>query len=332
MKNPKVSILIVNFNGGKVFEECIKSLQKINYKNYEVIVVDNGSDVKPILPKTYKLILNKENSGFVGGNNIGFKYVTGKYVLFLNNDTKVSPDLLKITIAKMESDSNIGVLQPKIYLMDKPGYLDNAGSFFTNIGFLDHWGFNKKDSPEFDKEREIFSAKGACMIARKDLIDKIGLFDEEYFAYFEESDFCWRVWLASYKIIFYPKTYIYHKVGFTTKRGNVNRLNYLYYRNRIDSLIKNLEFKNLIWIVPLHVFLSFGIAILFLMRGSFKNFKLILLAIIWNGKNFFRIWKKRQAVQSLRKVSDADIFRRVGTSVNFLKHYGDFKRVEKDLS
>ncbi len=328
MTKPKVSIIIVNWNGGKVFEECLGSLEKLKYSNYELIIVDNGS-----MDGTQKFatIRNKKNLGFVGANNQAIKIVKGKYVLLLNNDTKVPPELLDVLVAKMESDSKIGVVQPKIFMMDNSGYLDNAGSFITKIGFFRHWGFQKKDSKEFDREKEIFAAKGACMIIRKDLIDKVGLFDEDYFAYFEESDFCWRVWLNGYKILYYPKTFIYHKVGFTIKRQNVSELNYHYYKNRIASLIKNLNNWNVLWIVPLHVILSFGIAFVFLVRGSIKNPLIILRAIWWNIVNISKTLKKRSRVQNSRTTSDKYIFKNVGQKVDFLKFFGDFKRVEKDL-
>lgn len=329
MNKPKVSILIVNFNGGKVFKDCLQSLKGLKYSNYEVITVDNGSS-----DGTEKLakIRNKRNLGFVGGNNEGVKIAKGKYVLLLNNDTKVAPDLLDVLVSKMESDERIGVIQPKIYLMDKPGYLDNAGSFFTKIGFLEHWGFNKKDGKEFDSEKEIFAAKGACMLTRSDLIKKIGLFDQDYFAYFEESDFCWRAILTGYKILYYPKTSIQHKVGFTTKTQNVNFLNYLYYRNRICSLIKNLSTKNLLWIFPVHLFVSFGIAFLFLIRGSLENCMLILRAIRWNFVNLGKTLVKRNKIQKMRIVGDNEIFKSVGMPVDFGKFFADFKRIEKDLT
>lgn len=330
---PKVSIIIVNWNGGAVFEECLESIRKLKYKNYELIIVDNGSDVE--IKRTgllERIIYNKRNLGFAKGNNIGFREARGKYVLLLNNDTKVRSDLLEVLVTKMESDETIGVIQPKIYMMDKKSYLDNAGSFLTKIGFLEHWGFGKKDGKEFDEEKEIFSAKGACMLVRKDVIDKIGLFDEDYFAYFEESDFCWRVWLAGYKIIYYPKTSILHKVGFTIKRQDVSYLNYLYYRNRICSLIKNLDIKNLIWIFPVHIILSFGIAFLFLMRGSISNFMLIMRAIRWNFVNLKHTLWKRRKIQKTRIVFDEEIFKRVGRSVDFGKFFNDFKRVERDIS
>jgi GT2 family glycosyltransferase len=329
MKKPKVSIIIVNYNGGIIFKNCLESVKKLNYSNYELVIVDNGSTDGT---EKYANINNTKNTGFVGGNNQGVEIAKGKYILLLNNDTIIKPDLLDILVSRMDKDETLGVIQPKIFLMDKAGYLDNAGSFFTKIGFLDHWGFNKKDSGEYNNEKEIFSAKGACMMIRKELIDKIGLFDKDYFAYFEESDFCWRVWLSGYKIIYYPKTSIRHKVGFTTKSQNVNFLNYLYYRNRICSLIKNLEFKNLIWIFPLHLVLSFGIAFIFLIRGSMSSFLLIMRAIKWNFVYLENTLKKRSKVQKIRQISDEVIFSSVGRKVDLGKFFNDFKRVEKDLT
>ncbi len=336
MKEPLVSIIIVNWNGGRVFEDCLESLKNLKYPNYELIVFDNGSNDGT---EKYATIQSNKNLGFVGGNNKAIKRASGKYILLLNNDTKVPDDLLNVLVSKIESDSRIGVIQPKILIMDSPYYLDNAGSFITKIGFFRHWGFQKRDSKEFGFEKEIFSAKGACMLIRNDLIDKIGLFDEDYFAYFEESDFCWRVWLNGYKVVFYPKTFIYHKVGFTIKRQNVLELNYHYYKNRISSLIKNLDNFNVLWIVPLHIVLSLGIAFIFFIRGSIRNPLIILRAIWWNIKNLPKILSKRSKVQKLRNVSDNYIFNTVGRKINICKlllfkdpFFKDFKRIEKDIA
>lgn len=336
---PLVSIIIVNWNGGEIFLQCLKSLSQITYPKWELIVVDNGSsDNSQKLASEVKLpcinielIQNSFNVGFAPANNQGYKKAQGQYVLLLNNDTKVEKDFLSKMVSKMEEDGSAGVLQPKICLMDRPDYLDNAGSFFTKIGFLDHWGFLQKDGSEFAFEKEIFSAKGACMLIRKEVIEKVGLFDDDFFSYFEESDFCWRVWLIGYKVIFYPQVKIYHKVGFTIKRLNVFNINYHYYKNRICSLIKNLEFNKLLIVLSAHLFISFSIAGVFLFRGHLDNSLMILRAIIWNVGNLPKTLSKRKKIQQIRKVSDTQIFSWAMRKVDWKKHFGDFKRVESDL-
>lgn len=338
MKKPLVSIIIANWNGNAVFPGCINSLKQMHYKNWELVVVDNGStdgsqnlSRKILKGIKIKVIENKTNVGFAPANNQGFDAANGKYALLLNNDTRVSPDLLGVLVTKMEADPSIGVVQPKIKMMDHPGFLDNAGSFFTRIGFLKHWGFGQKDSKEFEKEREIFSAKGACMLVRKSLIDDIGLFDRDFVSYFEESDLCWRVWLSGHRVLFYPKTYIFHKVGFTIKRLDVGNINFHYYKNRISSLFKNLGLANLLVVLPVHIILSLGITLIFFARGKFSASLMILKAIWWNVANLKKNLKKRALVQRMREVGDKDFLPRLTKPIDLVSFYGDFKRVEKDI-
>lgn len=334
-----VSVVIVNWNGGEVFKDCLVSLSKINYPNWELIVVDNGSydgsekfPEKIFISTKYKIIKNTKNIGFASANNQGVEKANGKYILLLNNDTKVKKNFLSKMVEKMEGDPTLGVIQPKIYLMDKVGYLDNAGSFLTRIGFLHHWGFMEKDSPEFSKEREIFSAKGACMLIKKSVIDKVGLFDKDFFSYFEESDFCWRVWLAGYKVIFYPKAVIYHKLGFTIRRLDVSNINYHYYKNRICSLIKNLGPKNLLPVLFLHLFISIGIAFIFLLRLKFESAYMVVKAISWNIAHLSNTLQKRSEVQGMRSVGDKFLFQNLSAPVNVRQYWNDFRRVEGDLN
>ncbi len=337
-KFPLVSVIIVNWNGGKVFDDCLKTLSKIDYPNWELIVVDNAStDKSEDLPAKYKqiksiqYIKNEKNLGFAPANNQGLKLAKGEFVLLLNNDTKVTPEFLSELVGRLMQDPKIAVIQPKIFLYDNPGYLDNAGSYLTKIGFLKHWGFMKKDGPEFNQETEIFSAKGACMLIRKSAILKAeGLFDEEFFSYFEESDFCWRIWLSGYKIIYYPQAVIYHKLGYTIRRLNVVKLNYHYYKNRICSLIKNLEFRNLLFIGTVHLFISLGIITAFLVTFKFHNASMVAKGIIWNLLNLPKTLQKRRDIQKRRKVSDKEIFNRLGKSIEWFKYLEDFRRVSKD--
>ncbi len=335
--NPLVSIIIVNWNGGKIFKKCLNSLSKIKYKNWELIVVDNGSIDKSeefprlIIKNKISVIKNIKNVGFASANNQGALLSKGKYILLLNNDTVVSEDFLSILVNRMEESRNIGVLQPKIFLLDKSGYLDNTGSFFTKIGFLKHQGFLESDTGQYNKEQEVFSVKGACMLLNAELVRKIGLFDDDFFSYFEESDFCWRVWLDGKKVIYYPKAYIYHKVGFTIRRLNVRDLNYHYYKNRVCSLIKNLELKNLVLILPIHIIISLSICSVFLVRGNFRNSYMIIKALIWNIVNLVSTLNKRANIQSKRKISDKYIFNYLTRHIDWIRYWNDFKRIESDI-
>ncbi len=336
---PLVSIVIPNWNGGDIFKDCLKSLTFLTYPNWELIIVDNGSVdgsenyAFKIIKKSenIKLIKNKVNLGFAKACNQGLDKSKGQYILLLNNDTKVNPNFLTRLVNRLEDDPSIGVIQPKIYLMDKPGYLDNAGSFLTRIGFLEHWGFMQKDGEEFDNEREVFSVKGACMLIRRKVIEEVGLFDEVFFSYFEESDFCWRVWLSGSSVIYFPQAFIYHKVGFTIRRLNVANINFHYYKNRIASIIKNLELRNLIVILSIHLIISLGIALAFLIKLQPKNSFMILKAIFWNLFNIESTFKKRANVQRLRKVKDSYIFDKLMHPVNWSQYFADFKRIEKDI-
>ena len=215
--------------------------------------------------------------------------------------------------------------------MDKLGFLDNCGSFLTKIGFLHHWGFNEKERKEFDNEREIFSAKGACMLIRREVIDKIGLFDNDFFAYFEESDFCWRVWLGGWRVLFYPKAQIYHKLGFTIRRLSARELNYHYYKNRICSLIKNLETESMWVILTLHIIISFGISLAFLAKFLPQNSFMIIHALFWNILNLPKTLKKRALIQKMRVISDKEIFKNLMYPVNLKKFISDFGRVGEDI-
>lgn len=330
---------MANWNGGDVYRNCLRSLAQIKYPNWELIVVDNGSSdgtSSILLWSEYKikhsrLIKNKTNLGFAPANNQGYEIAKGKYLLLLNNDTLVEKDFLNVMVEKMENDGKLAVIQPKIKIMDKPGYLDNAGSFITKIGFLHHWGFMQKDTKEFSKERKVFTTKGACMLIRKSVVDEIGLFDESFMSYFEESDFCWRVWLSGNSVLYYPETFILHKVGFTIKRLDVSNLNWHYYKNRIRSLIKNLGLLNLCIVLPSHLAVSLGISLVFLIKGQLGNTLIIWKAIGWNITNLGKTLEKRRKIQKKRVVSDKFIFDNLSVPVNWKAFFGDFKRIEKDL-
>lgn len=335
---PLVSIIIVNWNGLRILKDCLESLVKIDYKNWELVLVDNGSVdrseelAKRIVKKrNVVLIKNAKNLGFAPANNQGVAKSKGKYILLLNNDTKVTKDFLTKMIGRMEGDKNIGVMQPKIHLMEKPELLDNAGSFLTRTGFLQHWGFMQKDGALFDEEKEIFSAKGACLLTRRTIIDKVGLFDDDFFSYFEESDFCWKVWLAGFKVIYFPDAHIYHMLGATSKKMNQVMINYHSFKNRLRSLLEYLEPKNILAIYSIHISIYIGLMIYYFCKLQFDKSSMIYRALLWNLINLSTTMKNRSKIQRLRKISDQLLFDKVMKPINLIQMFKHFRRVEANF-
>src|SRR3989344_2530388 len=323
-KYPLVTIIVVNWNGGETFRNCLKSLKKLSYRNWELIVVDNGSTDGT---QDLATIRNSSNLGFATANNQGWQEAHGQYILLLNNDTLVEPDFLTKLVAHIEAHPEVGVVQPKIKIMDNSQYLDTVGSFLTWTGFLQHWGYLQADRAEFAKEAEIFSAKGACMLIRRQVIDKVGLFDSDFGSYFEETDFCWRVWLAGWRILYYPHTYILHKVGFTSKRLDPIGVNYHSFKNRLCSLIKNLQLSSF-YILLIHLSILINLSIFYLVRLQVSKFNMIWKAISWNIIHLFSTLSKRSQAQKFRTLSDKQIFLSVLRPFNYRSMISHFLRSE----
>ncbi len=323
----KVSILIITWNGRHHLEMCLSSVKNLIYPNIEIIVVDNGStdDSIEFLRKNYpevKIVHNKTNLGFAGGNNAGIKVVTGEFLLLLNNDTKVTRTFVTEMIKVIEVDEEIGAVQAKTLSMDDPRKLDSIGAFLTGTGFLYHYGYLQKDMKKFDRRINLYTAKGACMMIRKSVIDKIGLFDNDFFAYFEETDFCHRLWLAGYSIKYVPEAVIYHKIGGTSNKMNNSFIQFHSFKNRICSYLKNLGTKELIKILPVHLILCETAALGFILKGRPDLFIAINKAITWNVMNIPSTMKKRYVIQrKLRKKSDGEIMPIIKKSPEFKYYY-----------
>lgn len=252
-KQPLVSIIIINWNGLSDTLVCLASLRKTTYPNFEAIVLDNGSKKNEavVIHKNFgefaKVSRSKKNKGFTGGNNWAIKKVKGKYVVLLNNDTTVKPGWLTHLVDVMEADKQIMVAQPKILLMKEKTRFDYAGAAG---GFVDRYGYPftqgrifetlEEDRGQYDHIRDIFWTSGAAMIFRTNLISKVrGLFDDNFFNYMEEIDFCWRVWNKGFRVVVIPKSVVYHRVAGSARRVLFKK-RFWEHRNNLLLLAKNL--------------------------------------------------------------------------------------------
>jgi GT2 family glycosyltransferase len=312
-----ISIVILNFNGKKFLDECLSLVLRSNYPNFEVIFVDNAStdgSVEFIQSNfrehsNLRIIRNNRNLGFAEGNNVGAKVAKGKYVVFLNVDTKVDPNWLKELVTVMESDKSIGATQSKILLFDGRT-IDSAGDFINFYGFGCLRGHGEIDRGQFNRMDEIFSARGAAMAVRKKVLEEVGYFDPAFFMTCEDLDLSWRIRLCGYKIMFVPTSTVYHFGSGVRKNFQTSAQSYYYNtRNVVVMLIKNYGLKNLL--LSLTGYLTIEI-ILFLISIPFPSKKAYnlsrLKAILWSILNFRSIWRERLRVQHyIRKISDDQI-------------------------
>lgn len=316
---PLVSVVIVNWNAREHLRGCLKSIIKSDYSKLEIIIVDNASTdggidyiSKIFGPDSFRIIRNKKNFGPARAASQGIKKAKGKYISILANDVKVHRACFKEIVKTMESDTKIGVCQAKLLLMDNPKVFDHAGEYLTPFGFLyNRIAGREKDTGQFDQVEEIFSGKGTALTIRAETINKAGSYDEDYFMYLEETDFCWRVWLQGYKVVFVPKAIIYHDTGTATKslskRGRRMLVKYYGTRNYITTLIKNLGPLWLVKMLPLHILLWLGIAVFFILKLRVGEAFYILKGIGWNLFNLRKIIRKRKLVQTARGVKDDKI-------------------------
>lgn len=327
MHNPLVSVIIVNWNGRRFLEDCLGSLSKVQY-NTEIFFVDNASkdDSVAFVKKNYpniKIINNSKNLGYAGGHEGAFRKAKGKLILLLSTDTIVEKNLLSELVNAVYSEKNIGAVMPKLLMYPKINLIDSIGSFFLSSGIIYHVGRDKDQSkPQYNISQEIFSGKGACMLFKKNVLAKTGLFDKDYFAYFEETDLCHRIWLSGNKVIYWPKTSVCHMQGGSSKQMVPSFILYHSYKNILCTYIKNLSLKYLIRVLPLTLVIYQCGFLVFLFTGKFKTAWAFQKSIIWNIFNLPATLKKRKFVQNkIRTVSDDYFLPKVTRHVSLRYYY-----------
>lgn len=322
-----VSIIIVNYNGKEYLKSCIESIfdaNNIKY-SYEIIIADNNSSDGSVefIQKEFsnyldviKFLQLDKNYGPARARNEAAKIAGGKYLGFLDNDTKVDKNWLNTAVDLFESDNKIGCLQCKLLLMDQPDKFDYAGEYIGQSGFLvQRAGYMEVDKGQYDQNVEILAAKSAGMFIRKDVFNKIEGFDEDYFIYMEETDLGWRSWLIGYKTIFCYQSIVFHKFSTSSKILSKGKHNYNVRfhgtKNYILTLLKNLSFLNMAIILPKNIFCWIGLSSFFLIKGDIQTAGHILSGLSWNVANMPGIFKKRKKIQGMRVISDKELFRSV---------------------
>lgn len=257
----KTAIILVNWNSFDYTRECILSLQQIPVKDFDIIVVDNGSEdrsgtsLKENFPDII-LIESETNLGFTGGNNLGLTYSLSQpyiYSILLNNDTVVEPGFLKTLTDYMDAHPETGAIQPKIYYYHNRSLLWDGGSYFNRVlGIAYTSGHGKVPAEKHNRTRQVDWITGCAFLTRNDILKKTGLLPANFFIYYEDVDLSFRIKKLGYSLIYQPEAVIYHIAGVSNKKKTRGKEGF------VNPIVHYLNIRNRIWLLKKHTPLIFA--------------------------------------------------------------------------
>ena len=306
-KKPLVSIIILNYNAGNLLIDCVSSIQKSNYSNYEIILVDNISKdnshkkCKENFP-IIKLIENKENLGYCEGNNVGLRVAKGEYVVVLNPDTIVDSNWLNELLKAYQSNGG-GLYQPKFLSTSDNSMLLSTGQMIQLFGFGYSRSKGDKDQKVFENIEQIDYASGTCLFTSKKILEKIGLFDPFLFAFHDDLELCWRASLNGINSFYVPKSIVYHPVEGTSFKWSPLKFK-LMERNRKYCLLTLYDRSTFYKMLPALIVVDISVFFFYFSKGLVKMKLLADLEIL---KNLKIINRKYSENQKIKNISDKEI-------------------------
>lgn len=310
----KSTVIIPNYNGIKFIENCIKSLEKETSTSYHICVVDNGSQdgsrewIEQNCPQAQVIALG-ENTGFCGAVNAGIAAAKTPYVILLNNDTEVEFGFVKALENALEKEKKSFSVSAKMVDLYNKEVLDGAGDLYCALGWAFALGKGKSVKDNYTKAAEIFSACGGAVIYRKEILDKIGFFDDNHFAYLEDCDLGYRAQIFGYRNYYTPDAVVYHAgSGVSGSRYNEFKVSlasknsiYIIYKNMpLLQIVLNLPFLILGFLIKYFFFIKKGLGHTY-RKGIFTGIELCRskegkakkISFKWNYLgNYIRIqWK-----------------------------------------
>ncbi|MGB9629859.1 MAG: glycosyltransferase family 2 protein [Thermodesulfobacteriota bacterium] len=322
--NPLLSIIIPNWNGKQFLQECLDSLREQTYPHFEIILVDNGSTDGSVdfVCERYgafvKVIRNKTNLGFAGGNNAGIRIARGDYIVLLNNDTQADSHWLEELVKATDWDPKVGMWGSKIYSYHQRDQIDAVGELLYWDGLSRAKGQFEKERGQFGQVEEILFPPGCGAMYRKKVFDEIGFFDEDFFAYADDAEIGIRARLAGWKALFVPKAILYHKKSKTGGQYSPFKAFYVE-RNRFWITIKYfplpLLFLSIFFTIYRYFFQAYGALTHRGAAGRFTEnyspWRLIwILAMAYGaGLRFLpKMLRKRRELKPLRRVLYGEMF------------------------
>jgi GT2 family glycosyltransferase len=294
MKSPYVSIIIVNWNGMEFISQCLNSLLNQTYTNFEIIIVDNDSTdgsadfIEKNFPSV-KLIRNKDNVGFAEGNNIGISHSKGDLIALFNPDAVADKYWLEKLVPAIQSSDEIGGVTGKLYYLGDRFGKDAVFCTWSKVNRFSASTYN------FHKNEPISRVDymtGAAMIVKKQVIDKIGFLDPDYFLYFDETDWCARMIRAGYDLMYIPTAIAWHAVSGIVS-DSTNKIYYME-RSRMRFAIKNFDLLYLPIFFGIFFVESLGVFLRDLKNRNFMRTKIRFHVICWNLANISKTLRRRR--------------------------------------
>ncbi|MFH2058567.1 MAG: glycosyltransferase family 2 protein [Pseudomonadota bacterium] len=308
--NVLVSVIVVNWNGQHYLEKCFNTLKDQEFLNFEIILADNAStdtSVEYTREHFSDIIIHQllENRGYTGGNNEAARIARGKYLFFLNNDTKTDPKCLLELVKTAEADPSIGIAGCRELTYDGDSLISEGVS-------ADIFGYPCNGT-------KLFYADGAALFIRRDVFQQLNGFDSKHFACFEDLDIGWRARLLGFRVICQPKALIYHKIGGTSS-NEYGKKQYvttswrrqMSERNNLRNIIKNYALHTLIWVLPFYLVLNIMEMFFLCAIGNLDIAKSVYLnSWLYNLQNLPDTFKERKLIQQARRVGDWFILKKM---------------------
>jgi GT2 family glycosyltransferase len=313
--DPLISIVILNYNAGDLLIDCINSIQKSNYKNYEIIVVDNISKdkshkkCKEKFPNI-KLIENSENLGYCEGNNVGLRVTNGEFVVILNPDTIVDPSWLSELLQAYRKNGD-GIYQPKFLASTDHSMLLSTGNMIQIFGFGYSRAKGDIDKKQYENFEKIDFASGTCIFTSKKIIEEIGLFESFLFAFHDDFELCWRGALIGINSFYVPSAIVYHPIeGYSFKWSPLKFK--LLERNRKYCLLTLYSRSTFYKMIPGLLLVDIAVLFFYLSKGLGK---MKIAADIEILKNLGKINEKYKKNQEKRKIADKELIKQFKNDV-----------------